>query len=308
MLDVRRMKVLREVVASGSFSAAADALHLSQSAVSQQVAALEREVGLQLLERTSDGPKLTAAGERLMEHTDAVITRLSEAERELASIAGLEGGRLRLISFPTASATLMTRAMSEFRRSHPQIELHFAEGEPEESLPAVKRGDYDLALTFDFVAFPEDFGRDTASELIFTDPMRVALPVGHPLADSDTVDLAALSDDDWLCGDKPSACRMHVINACRAAGFEPRISFESDDYQVIQGLVKAGLGVGLIPELAQPDPDVVLRDIEPDPPIRRVWAVTRTAETRSPAVDEMLAILRDVGTSWQRERKLQIAA
>jgi DNA-binding transcriptional LysR family regulator len=302
------MKVLREVVASGSFSAAADALHLSQSAVSQQVAALEREVGLQLLERTSDGPKLTAAGERLMEHTDAVITRLSEAERELASIAGLEGGRLRLISFPTASATLMTRAMSQFRRNHPQIDLHFAEGEPEESLPAIKRGDYDLALTFDFVAFPEDFGRDTDSELIFTDPMRVALPVGHPLAASDTVDLAALSDDDWLCGDKPSACRMHVINACRAAGFEPRISFESDDYQVIQGLVKAGLGVGLIPELAQPDPDVVLRDIEPDPPIRRVWAVTRTAETRSPAVDEMLAILRDVGTSWQRERKLQIAA
>lgn len=308
MLDVRRMKVLREVVASGSFSAAAESLHLSQSAVSQQVAALEREVGLQLLERTSDGPRLTPAGERLVEHADAVITRLSEAERELASIAGLEGGRLRLVSFPTASATLMTRAMSEFRRRHPQIELQFAEGEPEDSVPAVKRGDFDLALAFDFVAFPEDYGRDTGTELIFTDPMRVALPPGHPLAQTKTVDLSALADEDWLCGDKPSSCRAHVINACRSAGFEPRISFESDDYQVVQGLVAAGLGVGLIPELAQPDPAVVLRDIAPDPPIRRVWAVTRPATTRSPAVDEMLAILRDVGASRARERKLQIAA
>jgi DNA-binding transcriptional LysR family regulator len=307
MLDVRRMRVLSEVVARGSFSAAADWLHLSQSAVSQQVAALEREVGLQLLERTSEGPKLTAAGERLLDHADAVITRLGEAERELAAIAGLEGGRLRLISFPTASATLMTRAMSELRRRHPGIELHFAEGEPEDSIPALKRGDYDLALAVDFVAFPEDFGRDTDAELIFTDPMRVALPPGHPLAALEAIDLAALADEDWLCGDKPTSCREHVLRACRAAGFEPRISFESDDYQVIQGLVAAGLGVGLIPELAQPDPAVVLREVEPDPPVRRVWAITRPAASRAPAVDEMLAILRDVGASWARERKLQAA-
>ena len=213
------MRVLREVVTSGSFSAAADALHLSQSAVSQQVAALEREVGLQLLERTSEGPRLTPAGERLVEHADAVITRLGEAERELAEIAGLEGGRLRLVSFPTASATLMTQAMSELRRRHPRIELHFAEGESEDSVPAVKRGDYDLALAFDFVAFPEDFGRDTDSELIFTDPMRVALPPGHPLAQMETVDLSALADEEWLCGEAPSSCRAHVINACRAAGW-----------------------------------------------------------------------------------------
>lgn len=158
---------------------------------------------------------------RGVEHADAVITRLGEAERELAEIAGLEGGRLRLVSFPTASATLMTQAMSELRRRHPRIELHFAEGEPEDSVPAVKRGDYDLALAFDFVAFPEDFGRDTDSELIFTDPMRVALPPGHPLAQMETVDLSALADEEWLCGEAPSSCRAHVINACLAAGFEP---------------------------------------------------------------------------------------
>jgi len=298
MIDVKRLRVLREVVQRGSFSAAADTLHLSQSAVSQQVAALEREVGLQLLERTSEGPKLTAAGEKLMVHGDAVISRLAEAERELTEIAGLEGGRLRVISFPTASATLMTRAMSEFRRRHPQIELQFAEGEPEDSVPAIKRGDFDLALAFDFADLPEDFGRDTEAEMIFEDPMRVALPPGHPLAASDKVDLADLAEEDWLCGDKPSSCRAHVLSACRNAGFEPRISFESDDYQVLQGLVAAGLGVGLIPELAQRDESVELREIGPNPPIRRVWAVTREATSRSPAAEEMLAIVREVGEAY----------
>ena len=117
--------MLREVIGRGSFSGAAESLHLSQSAVSQQIAVLEREVGIPLLERTSDGPKLTAAGETLMDHGDAVICRLEEAERELAQIAGLEGGRLRLASFPTASATLMTRALPLFRQRFPRVVLEF---------------------------------------------------------------------------------------------------------------------------------------------------------------------------------------
>ncbi|MDP9187763.1 MAG: LysR substrate-binding domain-containing protein [Actinomycetota bacterium] len=308
MLDVKRMSVLREVVRRGSFSAAADSLHLSQSAVSQQVAALEREVGLQLLERTSEGPRLTSAGERLVSHADAVIARLDEAERELTEIAGLEGGRLRLISFPTASATLMTLAMSEFKQRHPQIELQFAEGEPEESVPAVKRGEFDIALAFDYVDVPTDHGRDIESELIYRDPMRVALPPGHPLAASEKVRIADLADEDWLCGDQPSSCRDHVISACRSAGFEPKISFESDDYQVIQGLVAAGLGVGLLPTLAYQDPKIELREIAGEEPIRRVWAVSRNEESRSPAAEEMLAILRTVGANYGRDSGLRAAA
>src|SRR5829696_5735565 len=160
MLDVRRIRVLREVIGRGSFSAAAESLHLSQSAVSQQIAALEREVGVPLLERTSDGPKLTSSGEALMEHGDAVICRLEEAERELSEIAGLEGGRLRLISFPTASATLVTEAVSNFRRSFPAVELKLGEAEPEESLPQLRSGDYDIALSYDFTMSPEAPGRD----------------------------------------------------------------------------------------------------------------------------------------------------
>jgi DNA-binding transcriptional LysR family regulator len=308
MLDIRRMRVLQEVVSRGSFSAAAESLHLSQSAVSQQIAVLEREVGIPLLERTSVGPKLTAAGEALMVHGDAVMCRLEEAERELAQIAGLEGGRLRLASFPTASATLMTSALSLFRQRFPKVELHFTEDEPEDSFPGLKRGDFDLAVVFDYPDFPLDFARDVEAELIYEEPMRVALPPGHPLAGTKSVQIADLAEDDWLCGDLPSSCRDQVIELCREAGFEPRISFRSEDYEVIKGFVASGLGVTILPELAGGHSGIELRAVRGQKPVRRVWAVTRESEARSPAAEEMLGILRDVCRTYREGRDLRLAA
>jgi DNA-binding transcriptional LysR family regulator len=308
MLDVRRLRVLREVIGRGSFSGAAESLHLSQSAVSQQIAVLEREVGLPLLERTSDGPKLTAAGETLMDHGDAVICRLEEAERELAQIAGLEGGRLRLVSFPTASATLMTSALSLFRQRFPSVELEFSEDEPEDAFPALKRGDFDLAVVFDYPAFPLEFARDVEAEMIYQEPMRVALPPGHPLAAAKSVRIEDLAEEDWLCGALPSSCRFQVINLCREAGFEPRITFQSEDYEVIKGFVAGGLGVAILPELAGGHPGIELRPVRGQKPIRRVWAVTRESEARPPATDEMLGILRDVCRLRREQPDLRVAA
>src|SRR3954449_996954 len=308
MLDGRRLRVLREVIARGSFSAAADSLHLSQSAVSQQIAVLEREVGIPLRERTTQGPKLAAAGEALMEHGDAVICRLEEAERELAQITGLEGGRIRLVSFPTANATLMTRALSLFRGRFPKVELEFSEGEPEDSYPGVKRGDFDVAVVFDYPEYPLEFSRDVEAELIFEEPMRVALPAGHPLAAAKSVRLADLAEEDWHCGALPSSCRSQVINLCREAGFEPRISFQSEDYEVIKGFVAGGLGVTIMPELAGGHPGIELRAVRGEKPIRRVWAVTRESEARSPAADQMLGILREVCRTHRDERELAVAA
>ena len=308
MLDVRRLRVLREVIGHGSFSAAADSLHLSQSAVSQQIAVLEREVGIPLLERTSEGPKLTSAGEALMEHGDAVICRLEEAERELAQIAGLEGGRLRLASFPTASATLMTRVLSIFRQRFPKVELEFIEDETEESYPALKRGDLDLAVVFDYPAFPLDFSRDVESELIYEEPMYVALPPGHPLAGAKSVRIEDLSDEDWLCGALPSSCRFQVINLCREAGFEPRITFQSEDYGVIKGFVAGGLGVAILPELAGGDPGIEMRPVRGEKPLRRLYAVTRESQARPPAAEQMLGILRDVCREYREGTKLRAAA
>ena len=281
------------MISSGSFSAAAEALHLSQSAVSQQIAVLEREVGMPLLERTSEGPKLTPAGEALMEHGDAVIARLEEAERELAQIAGLEGGRLRL---------------SLFRQRFPNIELEFQEDEPEDSFPSLKRGEFDLAVVFDYPMFPLEFGRDVESELIYEEPMRVALPPGHPLAAAKSVRIEDLADEEWLCGALPSSCRMQVLQLGRDAGYEPKISFQSEDYEVIKGFVAAGLGVTVLPELAGGHPGIELRDVRGARPIRRIWAVTRESESRSPAAEQMLAILREVCRTYRDERKLRLAA
>lgn len=309
MLDVKRMRVLREVVLRQSFSGAADTLHLSQSAVSQQVAALEREVGMPLLERTSGGPKLTPAGERLVEHADAVICRLDEAERELSEIAGLEGGRLRLISFPTASATLVTDAVSSFRRSFPAVELKLGEAEPEESLPQLRGGDYDIALSYDFTLTPEEPGRDLTQQLILEEHMEVALPKGHPLAAAEKVAIKDLSEEDWLCGVSRGSCREHVISVCRTAGFEPNIGFESNDYTVLQGLVASGLGVTLLPELARSrkNPDIIVRPVTGKQPMRRVWAVTRE-EGRSPATEAMLEVLSEVGRRFAEKNRLSVAA
>lgn len=308
MLDVRRIKVLQEVVARGSFSAAAESLHLSQSAVSQQIATLEREIGVPLLERTTDGPKLTGAGEALMEHGDAVLCRLEEAERELAQIAGLEVGRLRLASFSTANETLITRALSLFRRRFPKVELEFMEADPEITFPGLKRGNFDLAVVFDYPSLPLDLSRDVEAEMIYEEPMRVALPQGHPLAAAKSVRISDLADEDWLCGALPSSCRFQVINLCHEAGFEPRISFQSEDYGVIKEFVAGGLGVSIIPELAGDHPGVELRPVRGQKPVRRVWAVTRERDVRSPAAEEMLGVLREVCRSYRQERQLALAA
>src|SRR3982750_4617736 len=149
MLDVRRLRVLREVAARGSFSAAADALAYTQSAVSQQIAALEREAGTRLVERNARGVRLTAAGRALVEHADAILARLADAEAELEAIAGLRGGRLRLAAFPSVGATLMPLAIATFRERHPDIELTVRQLEPEDSLPLLKSGELDIALTIE---------------------------------------------------------------------------------------------------------------------------------------------------------------
>src|SRR3954468_11531423 len=149
MLDVKRLKVLREVAAHGSFSAAAEALAYTQSAVSQQIAALEREAGTVLVDRNARGVKLTDAGEALVRHADAILARLADAEAELEAIAGLRGGRLRLVSFPSAGATIMPEAIARFRPRPPDVELTVRQLEPEDSLPLLKAGECDVALVIE---------------------------------------------------------------------------------------------------------------------------------------------------------------
>jgi DNA-binding transcriptional LysR family regulator len=311
MLDVRRMRVLREVAQRGSFSAAAEALSFTQSAVSQHVAALEREVGMRLLERGRSGPKLTDAGRSLVAHTDAVLCRLDEAERDLAAIAGLEGGELRLASFPSASATLVTEAVAAFVERYPKVAMAVVEAEPEESLPMLAAGDLDIAIVFDYPDFPADTAQaDLDLVPLLTESMYVALPEAHKLSGAESIRIADLAEDAWLCGVGPSSCSDVVKSVCREAGFQPRIAFESDDYNVLQGYVAAGLGVTLLPDLAMHAlrEGVAIRPVRPQAPQRRVWAAAREAGVRSVATDAMLEELQQVGEGVTARSELRAVA
>lgn len=300
MLDLRRLRILREVAEHGSFSAAADALFVSQSAVSQQIATLEAEVGVPLLLRLRSGPVLTDAGKLLVGHADAAIARLEHAERELAELSGLRVGELRTVSFPSASATIITRAAAEFRDSHPEIRLSLTEADPEDSIPQLKRGNHDLALVYDFELHPFSPDRDLELRPLLTERMHVALAETHPLADRDVIELAMLADEPWLCGTSNGSCRELAVRSCQRAGFDPDVSFESNDYNVIKALVAAGMGVTLLPDLAlaAPTPGLVIVPVGPEPPLRRVWAATLAAGSRSAATEAMLDVLARVSAEF----------
>jgi DNA-binding transcriptional LysR family regulator len=191
----------------------------------------------------------------------------------------------------------VTGALSKFRASYPGIDLHFSEYEPEDSLPLLRRGEIDVAVVFDYPAIPVEADRDLERELLLTESMYIALPAGHALADAPTVSIAELSEEPWLCSKRPSSCSEMVMVACREAGFDPRVEFESDDYSVLQGFVAGGLGVTLLPDLALASlrNDVVVRPIVPDAPQRRVWATIRAEGSRSPAADAMVEVLKAEG-------------
>lgn len=296
MLDLKRLRVLREVAEQGSFSAAADTLYVSQSAISQQISALETEVGMPLLLRLRSGPVLTDAGRLLVSHGDAAICRLEQAERELAELSGMGSGELRLVSFSSASATIVAAAARRFGALHPEIRLSLAEAEPEDSISRLKRGEYDIALAFDFELYPFEPDRDLVMTPLLDEEMHVAVPPDHPLAARRSLRLEELSADPWLCGSSESSCRQLTLRSCERAGFTPDVAYESNDYTVMLALVAAGMGVTLVPDLAMlvPSPEVPVIEIEPEPPIRRVWAASLEAGSRSGATDAMVNILSEV--------------
>src|SRR3954449_1288348 len=321
MLDVRRMRVLREVARRGSFSAAAESLAYTQSAVSQQIAALEREAGTRLVERNARGVRLTDAGRALVEHTDVILARLADAEAELEAIAGLRGGRLRLprvsraagrrggplrlAAFPSAGATIMPEAIARFRARHPAVELTLEPADPEPALVGLRAGDADLILDITGSFRPP---RDDGIERVhlLDDPMYVALPQGHPLAHKRNLKLEELADESWILGTTGSCPDASIfLHSCQLAGFEPHVTFNSDDYFAIQGFVAAGVGASFIPDLAliTVRDDIVVRSLGPRPPVRIIWAAALKDSYASPARQAMIHVLAEVGAEFAANRR-----
>ena len=300
MLNVNRLRILIEVASRGSFSAAAESLSYTQASVSQQIAALEQETGATLLERLPRGVRLTPAGQVLLEYAEGIIARLHAAEAEMAAIAGLRGGQLRMASFPTAGATMMPLAIAIFRAQHPEVELTLSEGEPEDIALRLNAGEFDIALLFEFEGTSESLGPEIERTELFEDPMFLAVPADHALARRRTLRLENLRAEAWIQTSAASACARHVVRSCHAAGFEPIVSFESDDYATVQGLVAAGVGVALIPKLALSGSreDIAIRALSPRNPVRRVIVATPAGTRLTAAATAMRQGIADVATRF----------
>jgi DNA-binding transcriptional LysR family regulator len=310
MLNVGRLQILCEVVRRGSFSAAAEELAYTQSAVSQAIARLEAETGTTLVIRDRRGVRPTAAGAALVEHADAIFAQIEAAEEELAAVLGVRSGRLRIASFPSAGATLIPRAVAVFKGGHPDVTLTLAEGEPEDMAPRLRAGEFDLALLFQFPVVAERLATGLRTVTLLEDPMHLALPADHRLAGKQALRLTDLRDQDWVQTSAASPCARHVVRMCLAAGFEPNVSFESDDYETVQGLVAAGVGVALIPRLAltRVHPRIVVRSLSPRSPSRKVIAATPAGAAAAPAARTMLRVLAHVAEEYEQSPDGVLAA
>jgi DNA-binding transcriptional LysR family regulator len=233
-------------------------------------------------------------------HADTIFTQIEAAEDELAAVLGVRAGRLRMASFPSAGSTLMPLAIANFRRAHPGVAITLAEGEPEEMAPRLRQGEFDLALLFEFARDRGATAQDLHTVRLLVDPMDVALPAAHPLAGKPALALSDLSGEDWVQTSESSPCARHVVRSCLAAGFEPNVAFESDDYETVQGLVGAGVGVALIPRLAltRVRPDIVIRALTPRSPARTVVAATVGGPAVPPAAKTMIKVLADVARRY----------
>jgi len=292
MLDVRRLRVLHAVSAYGSVTAAAAALGYSAPAVSQQLAALEREVGMRLTERAGRGVELTPAAHILVGHTDALLARLDAAEADLAALRDQIAGRVTLAAFPSAAAGLVPAAWAALAGSAPQVRLDLTEMEPEESLPAVLRGETDVAVAHEYDLLPRPLDPLFERRELLDDPVVLAIPADYP-ADG-PVPLAELAGQPFLAPRQATSCAEMIQRACARAGFVPRVVARASDFQVLLSLVAAGAGVTLVPGLAARWLPPRVRLVPPaDPVTRRVFTVSRRGGDRKPAVRVVLDALSD---------------
>lgn len=295
MLDMRRLLILREVARHGSFTAAAKALAYTPSAVSQQIAALERESGAVLVVRGARGVTLTEPGRILAGQADIILGQLAAAELELRSVASMDTGLLRLGWFATAGATLVPRAIAAFQQRHPKVELDLVQADPDECAARLRAHELELALVYEF-ELEEPFAPDLEQAPLLDDPLNIGLPADHPLASRQHVRLGDLAGERWIQGVRHGATVEVLPHACRLAGFEPQIAFQTDDRLAVEGLIAAGVGIALIPQLTVPSvrADIAVRPLDARGLRRHVRAALPPGAYRPPAALAMLDVLRDV--------------
>ncbi len=300
MLTITGLQVLRAVADRGSFTAAADRLGYTQSAVSRQVAALETAAGAALFRRGVGGAQLTDAGRVLLGHAIDVLDRLDNAQRELDALQETARGRLRVGAFATAVAALLPRALAAFRETHPGVTVTLREGTTPAQLRRVADGGADAAVVSSSRAALE--GPGLRFEELLDDPLLLAVPRTHALAGRRSVALAALNDERWISASTDPD--ETLLGTWRGAGWEPKVAFVAREWTAKLGLVAAGLGVTLVPGLAATAvrEDVALVRVRADPPVaRRVVVATREGEPVSPHLGAFVDTLHEVGAALGAE-------
>ena len=293
MLDMRRLRVLHAVSAHGSVTAAAAALGYSAPAVSQQLAALEREVGMQLTERAGRGIELTTAAGLLVAHTDALLAQLDAAEADLAALRDQVAGRVTLAAFPSAAAAIVPAAWATLAGSAPHVQLDLVEMEPEEALPAAARGEVDLAIAHEYDLLPRPLDPLFERRELLCDPVCVAVPAASTAVPvNGPLQLRSLASQPFLAPRSKTSCAEMIQRACARAGFVPRVVARASDFQVLLSLVAAGAGVTLVPRLAARYVPAGVRLIQPAEPVtRQIFTVSRRGGDRKPAVRVVLDAL-----------------
>ncbi|WP_078651397.1 LysR family transcriptional regulator [Streptomyces xylophagus] len=286
-VDLRRLVVLRELQRRGSLAKAAEALHLTPSAVSQQIAALAREAGVPLTEREGRGVRLTGQARVLLAHADVIAAQLERARADLAAYG--EGGRgaVRIGCFSSGILGLLPGALRALAERLPHVRVDVVEAEPPDLFTALDGGQLDLAVAVDFAAAPPHTDTRYRRTDLLTDVLDLAVPPDHPLADRSRVSLRELATDAWIIGDARSCCGAVARSVCAAAGFTPDIRHAVNDWGALAALVEAGQGVALIPRLVQPlygHRQLALLTTEGAPPSRNVFAAVRAGAEGDPVL------------------------
>src|SRR3954447_11133728 len=297
MLDLRRLRLLRELHERGTIAAVADALRYTPSAVSQQLGILEREAGVPLLERAGRGVRLTDAALVLVEHADALLDRAARAEADLAAAAGTVTGRLRIAAIQSLSLRVALPAMEALARDAPRLRCELLEGEPEHTLPALALGDVDLVLADEWQHQPWRLPGALQRHDLFRDPVRIVLPARHPVARRHrrAVPLAELAGEAWTTGHADLSWEEMIRRTCReGGGFEPDLRHRTNDAVVSLALVGRGLAVTLLPGLALParPRGIALREMAGHSVGRAIVAVPRAADAARPSSAAALSAIR----------------
>ncbi|WP_030571429.1 LysR family transcriptional regulator [Streptomyces aureocirculatus] len=296
MLNLERLRTLDALARHGSVSGAAAGLHVTTSAVSQQMTKLEREVGQQLLAKNGRGVRLTDAGRLLADHAARILSQVELAQSDLEQQRGKAVGELRIAAFPTAMRGLLPAALSSLRVGHPGLRVNAQELEPQQGVSGVVRGDLDVAVVLDWYNKPLPVPEGLMKAPLLDDPADVAMPAAHPMADRPEVDLDDFAEDEWITWAEGEFCHEWLMFTLRAKGFEPRIAHRAEEHHTQLALVAAGLGVCVAPRLGRDPMPTGVRTVPVRHRVRRhVYVVWRADADRRPSIRAAVEALRVAG-------------